>query len=1244
MARTGVTTRTRAAPKPVQAQLRVGPVNDRFEREADAVAARVTSPGAETAPVPMVSRLAVQRQPAEKEAKSTENAKALEEIEKEPVQTKPKSRIGTSETASASKEEEKPVQRKVTKAASSITDTSTPVEPKEEEKPAQRDATGGGGGFTVPSGVEASIARQRGRGAPLPGPARDEMEGRFGTDFGGVRVHTGAAAQRAANDLDARAFTVGRDVFFGPGAYDPGSGPGRTLLAHELTHTIQQSGGTAGAPQRVQREGGGSAQNDTNVKDLDKDKDPPSTEFDLKEKGKIEAAPTEKKLTLPSIAIPYIKEGGPKGAKEDGRGIPGAPGADKNGITGAGAWTFKGGIPRAGDQAGRWRKDAAAKFAKSIANAVKAKVEAAEDVPVVRDTHQQPIYYLRQKKSRVLAIGPIEALAVHPMILIPKWGKDGKEVANGNDVDHSQELVLGGEDGWENFWLLNAANNRSAGPKIKSALDKAIGDFLKKVPAEFWKREGVVPKPALEAVEGGSWQVEFRAIVPNGELGGNFWTKGEIKSGKQLETMEVLDRDALTEEGLLRGGKHPETVHFFFKPEGGRSVVVNVAKLEKPVPVNRRESGENFLRGFDLVRIDYQFLEGEIKSGTRTGQLVGVPFRQKKKRGKVIARENGDPDKPVEIPILQSDGLGWGGYLDQSDLRAAISNIEIPGASPVDVTEAGISSDGAITARGFIVSNKLLFPGLRVPVSIVGNDVFVDFPIPTDNLSFGPVSVTEAALQMGLNAETGLFVAGFANVAVDQLGSGSLGARLTRGKTFIEGDFRFDMPFLDNASAALTYNVSEDTLALTLEAAVQAGQLPGIESGNVTATFSRDGVDFTGTMEPSGFLMGSTLTVSYTRETGLGIRADNIALPVENVPGITGATVSLFAQRHPETGEWGFGGLGSADFAIAGVTGGVTVGVDGDIILISGSAGFTKGPATGTLNFTATNQEIDDEGNPIPGEALDEFRVSGRGTASMTFGNILTATAGITLNEQAQIIIDGEIGLPPNFELFARQAYERELVHVEPPEFPIWGVSVGGIGIGIFAFVDAYLNFDAFVGPGSLTEATLGVENLNLDAPENAVVSGTAKFHIPAGAGFTLDIGGGLRARIATAQVSGRVGLDGRLGIEAEANAEVNVRWTQAEGFSLDAFAEAKAHPKFEIGANASVTASVDLLLAEPSHTWGPWRRVLGEFGPEMEVGVKFPVSWSEAEGLSLSLDNLEVTRPEIDFGAVMKDAFLALV
>jgi hypothetical protein len=101
----------------------------------------------------------------------------------------------------------------------------------------------------------ASLRGLQGGGASLPAEVRAFFEPRFGSDFSSVRVHDHDRAAEAARSLQARAFTLGRDVVFGAGEYAPATPAGRRLLAHELTHVVQQSSAGFAAPAMALRVG-----------------------------------------------------------------------------------------------------------------------------------------------------------------------------------------------------------------------------------------------------------------------------------------------------------------------------------------------------------------------------------------------------------------------------------------------------------------------------------------------------------------------------------------------------------------------------------------------------------------------------------------------------------------------------------------------------------------------------------------------------------------------------------------------------------------------------------------------------------------------------------------------------------------------------------------------------------------------------------------------------------------------------
>lgn len=153
---------------------------------------------------------------------------------------------------------------------------------------------------------------------PLDAATRSTMQSRFGHDFAQVRVHTGDAAARSADAVDARAYALGNDLVFGAGEYQPHSARGQRLLAHELAHVVQdgRSGSAAGAEERassaaarvVQGHSVGASQLGASGGGLHREpkgKDAPASD------DKDEPAPQFKPITLPwsvlSMQLPKLQ-------------------------------------------------------------------------------------------------------------------------------------------------------------------------------------------------------------------------------------------------------------------------------------------------------------------------------------------------------------------------------------------------------------------------------------------------------------------------------------------------------------------------------------------------------------------------------------------------------------------------------------------------------------------------------------------------------------------------------------------------------------------------------------------------------------------------------------------------------------------------------------------------------------------------------------------------------------------------
>lgn len=101
----------------------------------------------------------------------------------------------------------------------------------------------GEGSWEATPDLQSQLESSKGGGQPLDDSTRSEMESKMGADFSGVKIHTGSEAHRMGENINAKAFTHGRDVFFKQGEFETGSLRGKELLAHELVHTRQQQPG-----------------------------------------------------------------------------------------------------------------------------------------------------------------------------------------------------------------------------------------------------------------------------------------------------------------------------------------------------------------------------------------------------------------------------------------------------------------------------------------------------------------------------------------------------------------------------------------------------------------------------------------------------------------------------------------------------------------------------------------------------------------------------------------------------------------------------------------------------------------------------------------------------------------------------------------------------------------------------------------------------------------------------------------
>jgi hypothetical protein len=221
-----------------QPKLSIGQPGDKFEKEADKVADKVVNkkemdkePAIQRQEISSIQRLAT---PMEDEnfATNDERMKRDREIREKP---------GIQRMCSHCEEEKKKqgVQKKDAPKEDEKDKSGKTVHRKESSSPGVASAS-----------LSNRIGNSHGKGAPLPASTLSEMQSSFGADFSNVNIHTDSEAVQMNRELGAQAFTHGSDVYFNSGKFDPGTSGGKHLLAHELTHVVQQGEAGAGSIQR----------------------------------------------------------------------------------------------------------------------------------------------------------------------------------------------------------------------------------------------------------------------------------------------------------------------------------------------------------------------------------------------------------------------------------------------------------------------------------------------------------------------------------------------------------------------------------------------------------------------------------------------------------------------------------------------------------------------------------------------------------------------------------------------------------------------------------------------------------------------------------------------------------------------------------------------------------------------------------------------------------------------------------
>jgi len=1043
----------------------------------------------------------VQKKGDKKEEEKPVQKKGDKKEEEKPVQKKgDKKEERPAQKKGDKKEEEKPVQKK----EEGKKEEEKPVQKKESNNPKAEDPD-----------VEKQILASKNGGRLMEDDVRKEMEKQFGKDFKGVKIHNDAQSYELCRKINAQAFTHGNHIYFGEGKYNPEATEGKRLLAHELTHVVQQGHDVR---RKMIQKNGTSTTTAT-----------PSSALVVPAGRPLAGASIDiggSQLTIPEVSIPQFKQ------RHSGSYSSALEYKDRGNTTQTTQWrqAVESGVT---DKLGRKKAEAEARGAK-----------AADGTYFFKGRRRQSLMLIGREGGFSSSSGDARTSLLETFIF-PIWDRDQQPTTF--QVDHKKEMQLGGDDNSANYELLEAAANGSSGSVIMHDISSKINTSLtelKKLDTANTTLQGLNEQTVKQ-----SYKITFNRVRYNLPVNGNpsrFWRVDQVSGGSHMD--DIIPMSPRDIENL--GSKTNPKV--FSSPAGGQV-------LDASGPYPKR----NWMQRVDLLQVMKNADESAV-----TGLVVRAYKSGATQEGASVyaAEDSADNLTWNVIPIA---GV-YGGAIDKASIAGTLrTSLRLPGLSPIQLNSVELLEGVGIQARGKVLPTVPVVRNADIDITITGAEVDLRKTFNAGEFSLpSPFHIDNVALSVFLNSRTGIGVDGQVNFSIQNVGQGHIGASASTGGGFnLEGEFNFDSSLFEPARVRVTYHDQQWTV--TGQIGIPPGKVKGIKRGMINITYANETLTATGDVEPDikGIQRGNMSAVFNA--DGFLISGD-FTLSNE-IPGIRGGNVSASLEKTGD--EYKVKASGSAQPAIPGIDATLSIEYDNGALKIEGQAAYQRGILSGNIRIGATNRSVGADGQPT-GDPTDTFILYGGGEVTVQITPWLQGTVGVNFLPNGQMEVSGRIGIPSPIDVFPRKEIPEQDLFSIGVDIPIFAIPLGPRSIGLKATIAGALKAYAGIGPGRLEQLELGI-TYNPDQPENTHITGTGSFVVPADAGLKLAVRASIGVDAAIAGVEGGIEVAGGLGLEATASASVSIDWTPSAGLELNADLSADVQPKFTFNIDGFIRAWV---------------------------------------------------------------------
>jgi len=1010
------------------------------------------------------------------------------------------------------------------------------------------------------------------------------MEQRFGRDFSAVRIHTGPRGAKAADALNARAFTYGEHVSFASGEYHPGTESGRRLLAHELAHVAQQGAAPI---------------------------NPGATAVALRHPDTGPAMPLLSSAVTPTLA----REPKPDEAPKEPVTVTVESANELNGLVFK-VW------PSASSDSG---------IAGFKSFNVDALVLPATKGPKALDVYKR--YVQGRALSATIRAGndPQASLwqeRAGTDQLKRRWldlrgwptGKKADEKwkqAGGDDqfpqldkkacqMDHIVELQLTGNNTNENIQALDGTKNRASGTTLwaeLSGLARAI------------QRED-----KLAAKDAQQIQMNFTNVVMQG-------TPETLPTppctGKQTSCLAVESCAGNINADAPAGNTQP----YPLVTDGGHETTVKVPKDFNENPsaavvsfdTSENKAAATLIPGllFKQLRHDKphhtDFVDATIDTEGKT--RLPITFDVAKAAAKAAAAAKKPDLAPVKLQVRKPQNL----------LKFAENNkIHLPfeylGMSPGVITKLtptpnGLDFAGSITPTVPFLG-KLDIAYKDGVLSVTKGLDLENYKSPLKGAKITKADIgLDLAPELKAKGELGFEYAPSGKKLLDA----SLSASADTNGLKVAGDIHAYLPGVDSADGHIEYSTN------------------GGWSGGAKATA-------TDLKKKFKYITGGEVSIGLKGDKRGGVSVDTEGKVDLDLPHTKGVSATLKNKG----GRWLFHGKGTFDvprlkpvdidieydgttlsgearnigFQYKGFDASIDIKYRDEKFSGSGKLAFEKGRAKGTLQI----------------ELLPNEHFTGKGNVTIQIKEGVEASAGVELDEKEKLHVAGKLAFTKPIKLFDSFGGNATIFKAGV-SIPIPGASIGPIGVK--ARIEGELSAGYQIGPGEIRNAAAEAHFDPLEENSNFEFEIGGQLWIGASAHITGAVTGSIVLDAVIAEVSGGLTISATASLNGEVLSNVKFTYSK-DRYALTADFAASLALAIRLALEASVRAQAGIKPFEVD-TEKRWTLAAREFNTGLKLGiaVKKPLSYSSDKGLEVpSPSDIEVTKPDLDASRLLKDVF----